>query len=57
MYYNLTLTREASFLQEWLKDYAGVIVTDFFGGHEGLPVAQQQCLIHLIRDLNDEFYK
>ena len=57
VFYHLTLTREAGYLQDWLKDYTGVIVTDFFGGYESLPVTQQRCLIHLIRDLNDELYK
>jgi len=57
VFYHLTLTREAAFLQDWLKDYTGIIVTDFFTGYESLPVKQQRCLIHLIRDLNDELYK
>ena len=57
VFYHLTLTREAAFLQEWLADYKGIIVTDFFAGYESLPVKRQKCLIHLIRDLNDDLFK
>jgi hypothetical protein len=57
VFYHLTLNREAGFLQEWLKDYKGVIVTDFFPGYEALPIRQQKCLVHLIRDLNDDLFK
>ncbi len=57
IFYHLTLTREAGFLQEWIKDYKGVIVTDFFPGYESIPVKRQKCLIHLIRDLNDDLFK
>ena len=40
-----------------MKDYEGVIVTDSFPGYETLKVKQQKCLIHLIRDLNDDLFK
>lgn len=57
VYYHFTLTREAGFLKDWLKDYKGTIVTDFFPGYEMLDVRKQKCLVHLIRDLNDELFK
>jgi len=57
VYYHLTLSREAGYLQEWLRDYKGVIVTDFYPAYESLPVKQQKCLVHLIRDLNDDLIK
>jgi len=57
VFYHLTLNREPGFLQEWLKDYNGIIVTDFYPGYETLKVSQQKCLIHLIRDLNDDLFK
>jgi len=57
VYYHLTLSRESAFLQEWLKDYKGVIVSDFYAGYETVPVKRQKCLIHLIRDLNDDLFK
>ncbi len=57
IYYHLTITREAGFLHEWFKDYKGVIVTDFYPGYDSLPVKQQKCLVHLIRDMNDDLFK
>ena len=55
--YHFTRNRKSAFLQEWLPDFAGIIVTDFFPGYEALPFGRQKCLIHLIRDLNDELFK
>lgn len=57
VFYHYTDTREGSFLHEWLKDYKGIIITDFFSAYESLSVMRQKCLIHLIRDLNDELFK
>ena len=57
VYYHLTLNREADFLHEWLKDYKGIIVTDFFPAYEALSIKRQKCLVHLIRDLNDDLFK
>jgi hypothetical protein len=55
--YHFTPTRESNFLNGWLSGYSGMIVTDFFPGYEALPFRRQKCLIHLIRDLNDELFK
>lgn len=57
VFYHFTLNREAVFLKEWLKNYKGVIVTDFYPGYDLLEVKRQKCLVHLIRDLNDDLYK
>ena len=32
-------------------------MADFYGGYDGLPCAQQKCLVRLIRDLNDDLWK
>ena len=45
--------RNASFLHELLREFHGVLVTDFFTGYDSLECPQQKCLVHLIRDLND----
>jgi len=50
-------TREAGFLHELLKGFKGVLVSDFYPGYDSLNCLQQKCLIHLIRDLNDELLK
>jgi len=46
--------REAAFLHELLKEFKGVLVSDFYSGYDSLPCEQQKCLIHLIRDINDD---
>lgn len=47
-------TREAQFVKEWLKDFKGVLVSDFYPGYESINCSQQKCLVHLMRDLNDD---
>jgi hypothetical protein len=47
-------SREATFLQELLKDFRGVLVSDFYSGYDSLPCVQQKCLVHLIRDFNSD---
>ena len=55
--FRLTETREASFLIPLLDGYKGVVVSDFYAGYDGLPCAQQKCIVHLVRDLNDDLWK
>ncbi len=50
-------SREADFLHDLLKDFNGVLVTDFYAGYDSLKCPQQKCLVHLIRDLNDALLK
>jgi predicted RecB family nuclease len=47
-------TREGDFLRETLKDFKGVLVSDFYASYDSLGCLQQKCLIHLIRDMNQE---
>ena len=47
-------SREAKFLQDLLKGFKGVLVSDFYPGYDSLPCQQQKCLIHLIRDFNSD---
>jgi predicted RecB family nuclease len=47
-------TRETEFLHEMLRGFQGVLVSDFYAGYESLPCPQQKCLIHLIRDMNQD---
>jgi hypothetical protein len=55
--YLYTESREGAFLQEMLKDFRGVLVSDFYTAYDAMNCAQQKCLIHLIRDLNDDVLK
>ncbi len=50
-------TREGDFLKKYLKDFKGVLVSDFFPAYDSLVCIQQKCLIHLIRDFNDDLLK
>jgi hypothetical protein len=49
--------REGKFLREMLKDFKGVLVSDFYGAYESLDCPKQKCLIHLMRDLNNDLLK
>jgi hypothetical protein len=55
--FRLTQNRETEFLHPLLSTFKGTAVTDFYGGYDALPCAQQKCLVHLIRDLNDDLWK
>jgi predicted RecB family nuclease len=46
--------RETDFLRDLLREFKGVLVSDFYPGYESLPCEQQACLVHLIRDMNDD---
>lgn len=45
--------RESTIAHEFLKDYKGVLITDFFPGYDSVNCLQQKCWVHLIRDLNN----
>jgi predicted RecB family nuclease len=47
-------SRETGFLNDLLRGFTGVLVSDFYAGYESLPYKQQACLLHLIRDMNDD---
>ena len=40
-----------------MAGFQGVLVSDFYGGYDGVPCQQQKCLIHLMRDINDDVLK
>jgi len=52
-----TATREGDFLKELLRDFKGVLISDFYAVYDSINCPQQKCLIHLIRDLNDDLQK
>jgi hypothetical protein len=55
--FRLTETREADVVREVLSGYPGVLVSDFYAGYDGVSCRQQKCLVHLIRDINDDLWK
>jgi predicted RecB family nuclease len=54
VYYFYKESREASFLTEMLRGFSGVLISDFYSAYDSVSCPQQKCLIHLIRDLNDD---
>jgi predicted RecB family nuclease len=57
VYYFYKSSREASFLQELLGGFSGVLVSDFYTGYDSLKCEQQKCLVHLVRDIDDDVMK
>jgi predicted RecB family nuclease len=47
-------TREGAFLQKLLKNFHGVLISDFYSAYDSIKCPQQKCLIHLIRDMNED---
>jgi predicted RecB family nuclease len=52
--YILAESREREIIQELLRGFKGVLVSDFYAAYDGIACPQQKCLIHLMRDLNEE---
>lgn len=52
--YILAESRQGDIVYELLKGFKGVLVTDFYTAYDAIECPQQKCLIHLMRDLNDE---
>jgi predicted RecB family nuclease len=52
-----TETREGEVLQTLFGTFRGVLVSDFYTAYDSMKCPQQKCLIHLIRDLNEDFLK
>jgi hypothetical protein len=50
-------SREAAILGELLDGFHGVLVSDFYVPCDSVPCAQQKCLIHLMRDINEDLHK
>jgi predicted RecB family nuclease len=56
VYYFYRPSREGAFLTEMLCSFSGVLITDFYAAYDSLPCAQQKCLIHLVRELDDDLF-
>jgi predicted RecB family nuclease len=51
--YFFTPTREGNAIQLLLKNFSGVLVSDFYTAYDAIECPQQKCLIHFIRELNN----
>jgi predicted RecB family nuclease len=50
-------TREGATVAGTLQGYEGVLVSDFYAAYDSVECPQQKCLVHLVRDLNDDLLK
>jgi len=55
--YVYAASREGDLVHSLLKDFKGVLVSDFYAAYDSMNCPQQKCLIHLIRDLNEDLMK
>jgi len=55
--YKFSPTREATVPKDVLKSFQGVLVSDFYPVYESLECMHQKCLIHLMRDMNEDILK
>ena len=54
VYYVYKESREGAFLKDLLAGFSGVLVSDFFTAYDSLKCRHQKCLVHLMRDINDD---
>lgn len=47
-------TRDGEWLQDLLLGFKGVLVSDFYTAYDSMSCEQQKCLVHLIRDMNQD---
>jgi predicted RecB family nuclease len=57
VYFFYKPTREGTFLNEMLAGFRGVLVSDFFSAYESVDCPQQRCLLHFLRDVNEDLQK
>jgi predicted RecB family nuclease len=50
-------SRDASTPQTIMRNFHGVLVSDFYAAYDSINCPKQKCLVHLIRDLNDDLRK
>jgi Transposase IS66 family/RNase_H superfamily len=55
--FRMTETREATIAHDFLSGYQGILISDFYPGYDSVKCRQQKCLVHLIRDLNEDLWK
>jgi hypothetical protein len=54
VYYVYKESREGAFLKDLLAGFRGVLVSDFFTAYDSLKCGHQKCLVHLMREVNDD---
>jgi hypothetical protein len=54
VYFFYRPSREGSFLAEMLGTFSGVLVSDFYTAYDSVSCEQQKCLVHLVRELDED---
>lgn len=57
VFFRETETREINMVVELLKDFKGILISDFYPGYDSLKCMHQKCWVHLIRDMNNDLWK
>jgi predicted RecB family nuclease len=57
VYYFYKPTREGTFLADMLSPFSGVLVSDFYTAYDSLNCEQQKCLVHFVRDIDEDVLK
>jgi predicted RecB family nuclease len=57
VYFFFRPSRDGDFLKEMLHPFSGVFVSDFYSAYDSLPCEQQKCLVHLVRDMNEDVFR
>src|SRR5262249_29360086 len=57
VYFFYKESRKGAFLEEMLQGFSGVVVSDFFTAYDTLKCPQQKCVIHLLRDINEDLMR
>lgn len=47
-------SREGDWLKDFLRSFCGVLVSDFYTAYDSVDCVHQRCLIHFMRDINDD---
>jgi hypothetical protein len=47
-------TREGDIVREIVKGFHGILISDYYAAYDSVECVQQKCLIHLMRDMNDD---
>lgn len=55
--FKLSDSRETKIVHEFLSNYEGILISDFYHGYDSIKCKQQKCWVHLIRDLNNDLWK
>jgi predicted RecB family nuclease len=50
-------SRDGDLVVNLLRDFKGVLISDFYAAYDSLDCPQQKCLVHLIRDMNNDLLK